>query len=396
VLFSLVEGQLPYTIFFYGHFDKQPHMNGWFEGLGPIDPVIRDGKLYGRGGADDGYSSFAVISTMLALQEQDVPHGRIVAMIEGCEESGSPDLPAYVDHLEKRIGVPTLVVCLDSGGGNYDQMWLTTSLRGIIVGCLKVSILKEAVHSGHGSGIVPDSFRIVRKLLSRLEDENTGRIIPTDFYCEIPEDRKIQTKLCAETLGAHIHEEFPWVQGAKAISHDNVELLTNRTWLPQLAITGVDGIPNPVDGGNVMRTHTVLKLSLRIPPTLPPITASNALKQLLEKAPPYCAKVEFDVEKSSTGWNSPPLSPWLAKSVDESSLAFFKKSSNFLGEGGSIPFMGMLGEKFPKAQFVIIGVLGPESNAHGPNEMLHIGMGKNLTCCVANIVQDHFTHFSKN
>eukprot|EP01118_Nematostelium_gracile_P005018 TRINITY_DN159_c0_g1_i1.p1 TRINITY_DN159_c0_g1~~TRINITY_DN159_c0_g1_i1.p1 ORF type:complete len:476 (-),score=170.23 TRINITY_DN159_c0_g1_i1:64-1491(-) len=382
------------TILMYGHLDKQPPLTeAWKEGLGPWTPVIKDGKLYGRGGADDGYSSFAAIASILALEKQGIPHGRIVIMIEACEESGSPDLASYVDHLQTRIGTPSLIVCLDSGCGNYDQFWLTTSLRGMVVGLLKVSVLNEGSHSGHASGIVPSSFRIARHLLSRLEDESTGKILPQDFYAEIPQDRQQQIKLCAEALGNEIWEEFAWAGKTSPISKDNVELLTNRTWRPQLAMTGIDGVPSCIDGGNVLRTSTTLKLSLRLPPTVEPIAAGKALKALLEKDAPYGAQVECDVEKNSCGWNSPPLAPWLEKSVNAASQNYFKKPANFMGEGGSIPFMGMLGEKFPQAQFVITGVLGPESNAHGPNEFLHIQAGKNVTCCVAEIVADHYNQF---
>jgi len=258
---------------------------------------------------------------------------------------------------------------------------------------LKVSILTEGSHSGHASGIVPDSFRIIRQLLSRVEDEKTGEILPRDFYAEIPNDRKEQIKLCSDTLGNQVHQEFSWTEGAGPISNDIKELVTNRTWKPQLAITGVDGIPSPQDGGNVLRPFTTLKLSLRIPPKVDGPKAGQALKNLLEKNPPYGSKVELTVEKSSAGWNSPPLAPWLEESINEASNSFYKKPANFIGEGGSIPFMGMLGEKFPKAQFVITGVLGPESNAHGPNEMLHIDMGKKLTCCITRILADHYSEF---
>jgi len=384
------------TILMYGHLDKQPHLTeSWKEGLGPCKPVIIDGKLYGRGGADDGYSTFAAVNSIIALREQGVPHGRIVIMIEACEESGSPDLPAYVNHLESRIGVPSLIICLDSGCGNYEQFWLTTSLRGLIVGNLKVAILKEGSHSGHASGIVPDSFRIVRQLLSRIEDEKTGKILLQELHVQVPPDRQKQIQLCSEALGSSVLEEFPWEHGAGPVSKDIVESIISRTWQPQLAITGSDGIPSTAEGGNVLRTHTIVKLSLRIPPGVNATKGAQALKAKLESDPPYGAKVEFQVEKQGAGWNSPPLASWLEKAVNDASSAFYKKPANFIGEGGSIPFMGMLGEKFPKAQFVITGVLGPNSNAHGPNEMLHIDMGKKVTCCAASIVADHYIEFSK-
>jgi len=384
------------TILMYGHLDKQPPLTeAWEKGLGPYTPVIRNGRLYGRGSADDGYSVFSAVSSILALQEQGIHHSRIVIMIEAAEESGSPDLSAYVDHLEKRIVTPSLIICLDSGCCTYDQFWLTTSLRGLVVGNLRVDILKEGCHSGQASGVVPSSFRIARHLLSRIEDPATGKILVPEFYCEIPENRKHETKLMADALGKKVFGDYVFVEGAHAISQDPYEALMGRNWTPTLSITGADGLPSLSLAGNVLRTHTSLKLSLRMPPRGNSKAAGEALKKVLEKEAPYGSKVHFEMEKCADGWDSPKLSNWLEASVNKASNDYFNKPANFTGEGGSIPFMGMLGEKFPEAQFVITGVLGPESNAHGPNEFLMIDMAKKVTCCVANIVSDHFHHNHK-
>ncbi len=378
------------TVMLYGHLDKQPEMTGWSEGLDPWTPVIRGDKLYGRGGADDGYAIFGSLAALLALHEQGLAHSRCVVMIEACEESGSYDLPFYVDHLAARIGSPSLVVCLDSGCGNYDQLWLTTSLRGMTGGTLTVQVLEEGVHSGDASGVVPSSFRILRELLSRLEDPATGEIQPKELYVEIPEQRIAQARLSAEVLGADIYNKFPWVEGMQPVTHDLAELVLNRTWRPQLAVTGVDGIPPLDSAGNVLRPHTSVKLSLRVPPTLSGAKAGAFVKQLLEKDPPYGAKVSFTLEKDGSGWNAPQLSTWLEQAVGDASQHYFGAPATYMGEGGSIPFMGMLGEKFPKAQFLITGVLGPHSNAHGPNEFLHIPTGKKVTMVVAEVVARHY------
>ncbi|TJY61101.1 M20/M25/M40 family metallo-hydrolase [Sinimarinibacterium sp. CAU 1509] len=376
-------------VLLYGHLDKQPEMTGWSEGLGPWTPVLKGDRLYGRGGADDGYAIFGSLAALLALQEQKVARSRCVVMIEACEESGSTDLPYYVDHLAARIGKPSLVICLDSGCGNYDQLWLTTSLRGLAGGNLRVDVLTEGVHSGDASGIVPSSFRVLRQLLSRLEDEVTGRIKPDAFYVEIPAERMEQARSAGETLDREVHSKFPWVEGMRPVTEERTELVLNRTWRPQLAVTGVDGLP-PLDAaGNVLRPHTAVKLSLRLPPTLDAERASAALKQLLEAEPPHGAKVRFELEKSAGGWNAPPLSPWLEQAVADASQTYFGRPPTYMGEGGSIPFMGMLGEKFPQAQFLITGVLGPQSNAHGPNEFLHIPMAKRVTMVVADVVAQH-------
>jgi acetylornithine deacetylase/succinyl-diaminopimelate desuccinylase-like protein len=377
------------TVLLYGHMDKQPEMTGWEEGLGPWTPVMRDGKLYGRGGADDGYSAFASLAAIRALHEQNLPHARCVILIEACEESGSYDLPYYIDALASRIGTPSLVVCLDSGCGNYEQLWSTTSLRGLAGGVLRVQVLTEGVHSGDASGVVASSFRVIRTLLSRIEDERTGAIKPDAFKVEIPEQRQQQAQAAAHTLGDAVYEKFPFVPGVKPMANELSELVLNRTWRPALSITGADGLPALGNAGNVLRPTTAVKISLRLPPTLNGAKAGQALKTLLEKDPPYGARVEFVPEEPATGWNAPPLAPWLQKSLDAASQAYFGKASMFMGEGGTIPFMAMLGEKFPAAQFVITGVLGPQSNAHGPNEFLHIAMGKRLTACVSSILFDH-------
>jgi acetylornithine deacetylase/succinyl-diaminopimelate desuccinylase-like protein len=392
LIFIDIPGKGDDCVLLYGHLDKQPEMTGWSEHLGPWKPVIEGDRLYGRGAADDGYAIFGSLSAILALQAQKIPHARCVVMIEACEESGSYDLPYYVDHLAARIGQPSLVVCLDSGCGNYDQLWLTTSLRGMAGGTLSVKVLEEGVHSGDASGIIPSSFRILRQVLSRLEDETTGVIKPRELYAEIPAQRVEQSKITAKVLGDAVYAKFPLSPGMRPVASDVAELVLNRTWRPSLSVTGAGGLPALDSAGNVLRPSTSVKLSIRLPPTLDATRAGEQVKQLLEKDPPYGAKVTFELEKSAGGWNAPALSPWLERSVDEASREYFGAPPAYNGEGGSIPFMGMLGEKFPRAQFLITGVLGPHSNAHGPNEFLHIPTGKRLSMCVAKVVADHFSN----
>jgi acetylornithine deacetylase/succinyl-diaminopimelate desuccinylase-like protein len=377
------------TVLLYGHLDKQPEMTGWDSGLGPWVPVLQGDKLFGRGGADDGYAIFGSLAAIRALQEQGVPHARCVILIEACEESGSYDLPAYVDHLAERIGKPSLVVCLDSGCGNYEQLWCTTSLRGMAGGNFSVKVLSEGVHSGDASGIVPSSFRILRELISRLEDETTGKIKAEGLFVEIPQERLEQAAKVAGVLGDEVYSKFPLLPGMKPMADDLTELVLNRTWRPALSITGADGLPPLDSAGNVLRPQTAVKLSLRLPPTLDGKRGGEILKELMLRDPPYGAQVELALEKASSGWNAPALSPWLSSAIDAASQAAFGRPAMYMGEGGTIPFMGMLGEKFPGAQFMITGVLGPHSNAHGPNEFLHIPMGKRVTSCVAKVIADH-------
>jgi acetylornithine deacetylase/succinyl-diaminopimelate desuccinylase-like protein len=384
-----VPGEGEDTVLLYGHLDKQPEMVGWADGYGPWIPRLEGDKLYGRGGADDGYAMFGALSALMALREQAMPHARCIVLIEACEESGSYDLPYYVDHLAQRIGSPSLVVCLDSGCGNYDQLWLTTSLRGLVSGELKVRVLTEGVHSGYASGVVPSSFRILRQLLSRLEDEQTGAVRPPELYAQIPAERVAQARRAAAALGDKVFTEYPFASGVAAMADDLPELVLNRTWRPQLAVTGIAGLPLPIDAGNVLLPFTEAKLSLRLPPTLDPDAANNSVRTLLEKDPPHDAQIEYEPGSSAAGWNAPDLSPWLERSLARASEAAFGAPPAYMGEGGSIPFMAMLGEKFPHAQFVVTGVLGPHSNAHGPNEFLHIPTGKRVSLVIAQVRADH-------
>jgi acetylornithine deacetylase/succinyl-diaminopimelate desuccinylase-like protein len=384
------------TVCLYGHLDKQPEFNGWRSDLGPWTPKIDGGRLYGRGGADDGYAVYAAITAIEALDAQGIARPRCVGLIEASEESGSPDLPAYLDLLRPRLGNVALVVCLDSGAGNYDQLWLTTSLRGMVSGTLKVEILTEGVHSGDASGLVPSSFRILRQVLDRLEDSKTGRLLPASLHCEIPADRVEQARAAAKTLGDEVWKRYPWACGADGgfalpTTTDPVEALLNRTWRPTLSVTGAEGFPEIGSAGNVLRPHTAFKLSLRLPPPIDGNAAAAELKTLLEDNAPYNAKVTFQADgrvgaQGATGWNSPALASWLEDALHAASKAHFGAPCGFIGQGGTIPLMSMLQQGFPRAQMMVCGVLGPKSNAHGPNEFLHLGYGKKLTAAVAQVI----------
>jgi acetylornithine deacetylase/succinyl-diaminopimelate desuccinylase-like protein len=379
------------TVLMYGHLDKQPEMVGWREGLGPWLPVIEYGKLYGRGGADDGYAVFASLAAIAALQAQGAPHPRCVGLIETCEESGSYDLPAYLDLLAPRMGRVDFVVGLDSGCGDYERLWMTTSLRGLAAGTLAVDVLTEGVHSGDASGIVPSSFRVARRLLDRLEDSSTGQVTAAAFHAPIPDERIVQSREAAAILGDVVIRKYPFAGGTRPMVDDHAEAVLNRTWRPALSVTGADGMPTIASAGNVLRPRTALKLSLRLPPTVDGEGATAEMRRLLEADPPHGATVSFTPDQGATGWNAPPTAPWLAQALDAASRAFYGHPPAAMGEGGTIPFMAMLGRKFPEAQFLITGVLGPKSNAHGPNEFLHIPYAKKLTACVAQVLAAHAT-----
>jgi len=388
LIFMEIPGTAPGNVLLYGHLDKQPEMTGWAEGKGPWEPVIEGDRLYGRGGADDGYAAFASLTAINALRTQGVPHARCVVVIEACEESGSYDLPAYIEHLLPRIGDVDLVVCLDSGAGDYNRLWSTTSLRGMVGGTLRVDILTEGVHSGGASGVVPSSFRIARILLDRLENPVTGETRLPLLKVAVPEARQQQAEVAAAALGGGL-PPFPLVPTAHPVHTHLAANMLARTWTSTVSVTGADGLPPIASAGNVLRPYTALKLSIRLPPPIDGKQAQAAIRAELERDPPYGARVTFTPEEPATGWDAPPVAPWLAASADAASLAFYGEGMAWMGEGGTIPFMAMLGEKFPAAQFLITGVLGPASNAHGPNEFIHLPFAQRLTACVAHVLADH-------
>lgn len=384
-----IEGQVEETVLLYGHMDKQPEMRGWHADLGPWQPVLRDGKLYGRGSADDGYAVFSALTAIATLQRHKIPHGNCVILIEASEESGSPDLSFYLEKIERQINQPTLIIGLDSGCGNYEQLWGTTSLRGLISGTLRIEVLTKGMHSGMGSGVVPSAFRILELLLDRIENRETGEILLEELRVNIPQQYLQQAKVTAEIIGERLQSDYPFAHPTQPVSKDDVELILNRTWRPALSVIGMEGLPNLAQAGSVTIPNLAVELSMRIPPGADPDRALAAMRRVFEQDPPYSAKVSFKPGKHSCGWQAPLLADWLAQANNEASELFFGKPAAYLGEGGTIPFMGMLGKMFPEAQFLITGVLGPDSSAHGPNEFLHIEMAQKLTCCIAYVLSAH-------
>lgn len=384
-----VPGELPGCALLYGHLDKQPEFTGWLPGLGPWEPVIRDGKLYGRGAADDGYAVFSSLTAIAALKEQQVRLPRCVVLIEACEESGSEDLPAHLAALGSSVPEPSLVVCLDAECGNYEQVWCTTSLRGNLIGTLTVGVLTEGVHSGMATGIAPTPFRILEQLLARIENPVTGDLLLDELHVTLPADRRAQAVVAAQVLGSSVAGKLPWARGAQPVSNDPAELIVNSTWRATLAVTGADGLPPTAAAGNVLLPQLTVKLSLRTPPTCDAPRAAQAVREALERDPPYGAQVRFDPGPANTGWNAPAFAPWLEQSIGRASQAIYGREAVHMGCGGTIPFMGMLGERFPRTQFFITGVLGPHANAHGPNEFLHVEYAKKLTACVSLVLADH-------
>ena len=389
LLFVDIRGELPGCALLYGHLDKQPEFTGWLPGLSPWEPVVRDGKLYGRGSADDGYAVFSSLTAIAALRAQGVSLPRCILIIEASEESGSVDLPAHLHALGNALGDPSLVVCLDAECGNYQQLWCTTSLRGNLVGTLHVRVLDEGVHSGMGTGIAPTPFRIVEQLLARIEHPVTGELLLDELHADIPKDRRAQIAAAAQVLGDSVAGKIPFAHGVRPVSNDPIELLINTTWRATLAVTGADGLPAVGSAGNVLLPELAFKLSLRLPPSVDAGRAAAAVRRALEEDPPYGAQVRFEGGSGAGGWNAPPFAAWLEESIMSASRQVYGRDAVHVGCGGTIPFMGMLGKQFPRTQFFITGVLGPHSNAHGPNEFLHLEYAKQLTVCVSLVLADH-------
>ena len=377
------------AVLLYGHLDKQPEMTGWGHGRGPWTPVIEGDRLYGRGGADDGYSAFASLTAIEALQATGGSHRRCVVLIEASEESGSPDLAMHVEALATRTGDVELVVCLDSGCLDYERLWVTTSLRGLVAGTLTVRVLEEGVHSGTASGIVPSSFRIARELLDRVEDSTTGNVLVPEMHVDIPSHRIDEARATANELPEKRSAQFKWAGGTRPMTDVAAEQLLAHTWRPTLSVIGADGFPPFDRSGNVLRPFTSLKLSFRLPPTIDASAAVAAVAALLIEHPPSGADVTFDSIEGADGWDAPPFAEWLRGALDDASTATFGAAARTFGEGGSIPFVGMLGDRFPSAQFIVTGVLGPESNAHGPNEFLHLPTARRVTTTIAILLGAH-------
>jgi acetylornithine deacetylase/succinyl-diaminopimelate desuccinylase-like protein len=374
------------TVLLYGHLDKQPAVAPWRDGTDPFEAVQRGDRIYGRGVADDGYAMFAALAGIQAARRSGGAVPRCVVFIEASEESGSPDLDAHLEKILPSLGEVGLVVCLDSGGLDFERLWITTSLRGNLVLTVSVKVLEHGVHSGSASGVVPSSFRVLRALLSRVEDESTGDLKLPILTPEVPEFYLDKAQALEEELGDPLGKAFPVVEGLSLMGDSGSDRLVRQTWRGALSVTGIEGVPEIESGGNVLRSYTKAKLSFRLPPNVDAQAAQDEIVRVLTVDPPYGAEVVVETETPAQGWVAPLPAPWLAKALDEASLLAFGKPVGYCGEGGTIPFLYTLGAKFPKAEFVATGVLGPGSNAHGPDESLSIPTAQGVSVAVAKIL----------
>jgi acetylornithine deacetylase/succinyl-diaminopimelate desuccinylase-like protein len=376
------------TVLIYGHLDKQPALGEWGEGLAPFAPVRRDDRLFARGVADDGYALFTALLGVAALDRDGTRHGRVVVLIEASEESSSPDLEAHLDALGDELSDVDLLVCLDSGALTYDRLWITTSLRGMVIVTLSIEVLEHGVHSGVAGGVVPSSFRILRELLDRIEHPRTGEVLLRELHAKIPDRDLAAAGLVAKDLGDPAASDLPILEGVELLGRDGADRLIRRTWEPAVSVIGMGGIPGPGDAANVLRPGTTAVLGVRLPPSVDAQTAARRLIATLTERPPHGAKVTA-TSVQADGWVAPALEPWLRDAIQQASTEVFGREPGFVGEGGSIPFLASLAHRFPSVQFLATGVLGPGSNAHGPDESLHLPTAARLCDVVAEVLEAH-------
>ena len=386
VLLITIGGTADSEVLFYSHLDKQPEATGWSKGKGPWKPVIEDDWLFGRGSVDDGYGSYAGILSVLGLQEQGIPHPTCRFLIETGEESGSPDLELYLDELKVHLGIPDLVIILDTGGMDYDRLWITQSLRGIVAGTLSVKVSSVGVHSGHGSGVMPSSFRLARQLLSRIEDEETGEILPKWLHTEVSDEMK---ETCAHIVNMKGDElkNFPLLEGVKKQVEDPLDIFIAMNLKPSLSVIGAAGIPPIESAGNVLRTNTDLKISIRTPPGIDATLVSEKVQELLESNSPNGAHVTAEMTEVANGFLSPKLPDSVSSDLEEACKKFYGNPFMDLYIGGTIPVMAMLQARYADSKFIITGAGGPGGNAHGPDEKLHIPTAKKVTKCMSSVVK---------
>ncbi|MGH9019890.1 MAG: M20/M25/M40 family metallo-hydrolase, partial [Acidimicrobiales bacterium] len=341
------------------------------------------------GGADDGYAAFAALAALEAIEAAGEPHARCVVLIEASEESASSDLDAHLDALADHLGQVELLLCLDSGGLTYDRLWVTTSLRGCVNVRVTVEVLERALHSGLASGVVPSSFRILRELLDRVEDSTTGEVRLANLYADIPAEHVAAAVALANEFGDVAQNEFPLVEGLTLMGDSPADRWLRTTWFPALSVIGMGGLPAPDIAGNVLRTSTTAVLSMRLPPGVASLDAAAELLTVLTDRPPSNATVTATLDSHGDGWAATEFAPWLSDALERASLDTFGRAPGYCGEGGSIPFLAELGRRYPGVQFVATGVLGPNSNAHGIDEMLHLPTLLNVTNSIATLVAAH-------
>lgn len=384
----VVDGEVDKTVMMYGHLDKQPYNAAkWSEGLHPTKAVVKDGWLYGRGGADDGYAPFLALLAVKNAQMQGAKIPRIALVLETEEESGSPSLTKLLETARPIIGNPAYCICLDSGAFDYKRLWLTSSLRGICVVDVNIQAGAQGYHSGETGGIIPETARVARVLMDRVDDSNTGKVLIPELQTEIPTWAKEEAKYIANLSGDRMYKKYNFTPGVEAMGQENLpEMYLNNTWRANASITGADGFPPIKSAGNVVRSKTSYRISMRLPPNCKPVQAVKGMHRALSKETPYNCQIELEGNHTGSGWCMKEQAPWFDKALKDIGTEFYGEKPGSYGMGGSIPFLSELEIMFPSTNILALGIIGEKSNAHGPDEGMNLDYTKRLLCCVSHLL----------
>jgi acetylornithine deacetylase/succinyl-diaminopimelate desuccinylase-like protein len=344
-------------VLLYAHHDVQPPGDAEHWHSEPFEPTERDGRLFGRGAADD---KAGIAAHLAALRAYDgAPPVGVVVLVEGEEEIGSPTLPAFLETYAELLAADVMVLA-DSTNWAVGRPALTTSLRGLVDAVVEVRTLEHAVHSGMYGGPVPDALTALVRLLATLHDEKgdvavpglaTGAADPLD----LTEDQ--------------LRADAGVVEGVELIGSGS---LTERLWTrPAVAVIGIDA-PTVAHASNTLVPVARAKVSLRLAPGDDSQRAMDSLVEHLEAHAPWGAQVT--VHRGSAG--EPFQGSGSGPAYDAAHRAFgtaWGVEPVHTGVGGSIPFIAAFAEQFPAAQILVTGVEDPDSRAHGADESLHLG-----------------------
>ena len=373
------------TVIFYGHYDKQPYGTGWDKDKSPTNPVIVDGRLYGRGSADDGYASFSILTAIKTCQEFNCLMPRICCLFEGAEESTDADLKYYFDKLIPILGDNVVAfIPLDSGCPDYDRLWMANSLRGIVDIDVNIQTLDQESHYGpEASGIIAENLFLMRKIYDGLVDSTNGEFKLEEFKIaedKIPAIVMEQMQKEIEIVGDNFIKNIPLYEGVSPLKTDVKELMINNRWKPSCFILGIDNCPKTEDRGFGVSSGINVRMSIRIPPTVDKNKAIEALKKALSDNIYFGAQVKLGYLDYGEGVLLANMSNKVKNILNKASLEFFGNESVFTGVGGSIPFIGYFQSKYPNTDIICTGIVGSDSHEHGPNENLNIEACKKMVC----------------
>lgn len=344
------------TVLLYAHHDVQPTGKQADWSSAPFEPTERDGRLYGRGAADDKAGICAHLAALRAFD--GAPPVGVTLFVEGEEEVGSPTFTAFLETYRDRLEADVIVVA-DSANWTLETPAVTTSLRGLVECYVEVSVLASAVHSGMFGGPIIDALTSLIRLLATLHDAKGDVAVPglmADHASDVdyPEER--------------FRAEAGLLEGVELSGTGS---LPDRLWTkPALSIVGIDA-PTIADAANILVHTARAKISLRLAPAQGPRAALDALRAHLESHAEFGARVTVTDGAVGGGCDLDSSAP----AYDAARSAFgeaFDRPLVEIGMGGSIPFIADFAELFPEATVLVTGVEDPDSRAHGVDESLHL------------------------